>query len=491
MADSENASDRPRRWPRAALPVAIFVLTAAVYAATLGPRAAGPSDWGNNHFSHLAESWLHGRLDVLVDDQGMPPGRDDWACYDTESGDGCPQGGAFTRSRDGYRWYISFPPFPAVVILPVVAVVGGTDFSDPLFWALFAGLAPAFLFLLLRTLRERGHSGRTPGDDLLLTTMFALGSVYYFTAVQGSVWFAAHVVATPLLILYLLFALDGKRPVLAGVALGLCFLTRPSTAPFALFFLFELLRTNRGEPPEEFSEEEQRPLKALGTYLRHTRWPAVVRPTALFFAPILVCGALAMAHNAARFGSPFEFGHRYLVIRWSGRIHRWGLFHYHYLSKNLAVVLASIPWFSRDYPYYVKISLHGLALWFTSPNLLWAVWPRRVPPLAIGLAIPTACVAFADLLYQNSGWVQFGYRFSLDYMPALIVLLAIGGRRFGNLFRSALAFAVVVNLIGAITFNRGGALYDDDRSQTREFPCDFEPRQGEVCGSPDAHREGH
>jgi hypothetical protein len=31
-----------------------------------------------------------------------------------------------------------------------------------------------------------------------------------------------------------------------------------------------------------------------------------------------------------------------------------------------------------------------------------------------------------DLLYQNSGWVQFGYRFATDYMIVLFVLIALG-----------------------------------------------------------------
>ena len=41
---------------------------------------------------------------------------------------------------------------------------------------------------------------------------------------------------------------------------------------------------------------------------------------------------------------------------------------------------------------------------------------------------PSRASRAPSLFYMNSGWVQFGYRFSLDYMVFLIVLLAIGGR---------------------------------------------------------------
>jgi uncharacterized membrane protein len=40
--------------------------------------------------------------------------------------------------------------------------------------------------------------------------------------------------------------------------------------------------------------------------------------------------------------------------------------------------------------------------------------------MAIGL------VAIPSLLYYSQGWVQFGYRYMLDYMPFLLILTALG-----------------------------------------------------------------
>ena len=70
------------------------------------------------------------------------------------------------------------------------------------------------------------------------------------------------------------------------------------------------------------------------------------------------------------------------------------------------------------------------------------------------VAISAALPAFLDLLYQNSGWRQFGYRFSNDYAVLLFVLLAIGDRSVGWLFRVAAAWSVAWNLFGAMTFDR-------------------------------------
>jgi hypothetical protein len=175
--------------------------------------------------------------------------------------------------------------------------------------------------------------------------------------------------------------------------------------------------------------------------------------------------------NQARFDDPFEFGHTHLQIKWRGRIQTWGLFNYHYLARNLAIFLTALPWLTAAAPF-VKIGGHGLALWFTTPNLLFTLWPKRISPSLIGLYLAVACVALLDLCYQNTGWIQFGYRFALDYMALLFALLALGGRRFGPGFYLLMLFALAVNLFGAVTFDRVPEFYHQDHSQRIYFQPD-------------------
>jgi hypothetical protein len=422
---------------RALAPALIFVACAAVYAATLGPRIAAPS--GEPHYAYLADSYLHGQLEV----RGKPPGDNDWARYQN-------------------RWYVSFPPFPAVVLMPFVAV-WGTAVWDALIWAILAGLGPALLFVLLRSLRESGRSERSARDDGLLSVLFAFGTVYYFTAVQGTVWFAAHVVCVPLVALYLLGAFGARRPLLAGLALGLAFMTRPATLFLGIFFVAEALNaTRRDDAPTA---------KGLLDWLGQVQWSRAIQPLTRFAIPLVLTGVVAMWLNAARFDDPFEFGHTHLQIKWRKRIETWGLFNYHYLARNLAVLLTSLPWLSAAAPY-LKISRHGLALWVTTPHLLWIVWPRRVSATTTALALAAGASALMTLCYQNSGWIQFGPRFSLDYMVALFALLALGGRPFGRLFRWLVPVAIAINLFGAITFDRVPRFYDKDLTQRIIFQPD-------------------
>jgi hypothetical protein len=428
---------------RARTPLAIYLVTTVVYLAVAGDRLVEPSP--DNHFVYLAEGWLEGRLDL----GGKPPGTNDWACFDEATGERCGR-----RPSDTQKYYVSFPPFPAVLALPVVAIFG-TALWDRLFFGLLAGLAPALLFVLLRGLRERDESDRTTAENLWLVALFAFGSVYFFSAVQGTVWFAAHVVASALICLHLLFAMNASRPVLAGLMLGLLLATRPSTLLLGLFFVLEAARAEvKGQGARAW-------LSALFA-------KATLRRLALFALPVLAVGLALAAHNYARFGDPGEYGHRFLQIYWIHRIEKWGLFGYHYLGRNLAVVLASLPWLESEAPY-VKISRHGLALWVVSPALLYLLWPNKMQPRNAALALSIGLVFGLDLLYQNSGWVQFGPRFVLDWLPLGIVLLALGGRRFGPLFKSLVVISIAVSTFGALTFDRHYVFYDDDRTQERIF----------------------
>lgn len=374
-----------------------------------------------NHFALLAEAWLRGQLDL----GGPPPAyaeNNDFASYDG-------------------KWFVVFPPFPSVLLLPLVALSGrAQDVCDGRFFLLLAGLGPAALFLALEKLRRMGATRRSELENVALSLLFGFGSVYFFSSVQGTVWYAAHVVAAVLTALYLLFALGAEHALLAGACLGLGFATRTPLLLAASLFVFESFRVSR--------------VRAGGArLLRRYAWGKLLSKLALFSLPVAVVIGLTLWHNAARFGDPWEVGYRYLNVAWSKRIAKWGLFDYHYLGRNLGVVLSSLPWFpAAGGP--LQINAHGLALWLTTPMYLWLLVSRRVTPLVRRLLGTALLVAIPTLLYQNTGWVQFGYRFSNDYAPFLFSALAIAGPPFRGGFMLASAVAIVVNFFGALTFGR-------------------------------------
>jgi hypothetical protein len=438
---------------RAAL-VVIYLIFAGAYLGASGGRLRQHSLY--NHYVYLADGWLHGRLAL----QGSPPNENDWAKVDVfklrdgrelRGTYGSKTGGPVDRfyplrgpsetvddkqiaSRSSVR-YVSFPPFPAVLMAPFVAI-WGLRFNDVLFTALWAALNPLLLLLLLRDLRRRGLSKRSAVDDLWLIAMFGVGSVYFYCSVVGEVWFTALIVATTLEIGYVWASLDAERPVLAGICLGLGYATRPPWMLFPLF-LWEAVRMAGGLP-------------ALRT---RDGWRRLIPRLTRFAVPVVAIVAVLLWHNYARFQRPFEFGHRFLNVQWQERIQRWGLFNYHFLSRNLAAALVLLPRIMTRWPF-IKISHHGMSLLVTSPNLAYTVAPAERSRLSRPLWITLALAALPSLLYQSSGYIQFGYRYSLDYMIFFMVILAVGNRPLSRLFKALVVVAFVINLFLAITFDR-------------------------------------
>ena len=60
-------------------------------------------------------------------------------------------------------------------------------------------------------------------------------------------------------------------------------------------------------------------------------------------------------------------------------------------------------------------------------------------------------VAFVNLAHFSQGWVQFGYRFSNDFAPFALVLLALALHwrpRIGRLAAGLIGLSIALNLWG-------------------------------------------
>jgi hypothetical protein len=469
---------------RARLPVLIYLVCAGAYLGTAASRLKKHSD--ENHYVYLADCFRKGRLSLA----GAPPHQNDWALvYELTLRSGRTVRGSYLQTggtgwfkttrgerlvispgdvvKSSHTYYVSFPWFPAVLMLPFVAAFG-LNFNDVIFTAALAALNPVLLFFVLGRLRKIGLSQRSTADDLWLTLLFAFGTVHYFSSVMGQVWYTAHVVGVGLTALYALAALEGRHPFWAGVLLGLGFVTRGPTLPLTFpLLLGEILRKHlrplpAGVQPVQGPDATRRP--PLGAWIAQL-WPRValgpaLRDLTIAFLPAAAIAGVALVLNYLRFDSPFEFGHYYLNVVWAERIQRYGLFNYHYLSRNLAVMLTLLPRI-LTHPPYVKISWHGLGLFFTTPIFLYTLWPRRRTPVSPWLYLSCLLPLIPHLLYQNSGWVQFGYRFSLDYTVFLVMLLALGGHRLGLFAKTLILIGAGINTFGAITFNRYMNFYED------------------------------
>jgi hypothetical protein len=441
------------------------------------------------HFVYQARSWLDGRIDV---DPQVLPNIEDWACVREDNGvkhrcEGQP------LATD--KWYVSFPSFPAAVMLPFVAL-HGYQFNDTSFGVFIGALAVAFFYAWLRQLSQREGSGRTEKENALLAAVLAFGTVFFYCAIRGEVWFSAEVMGVLFTSLYARNAVGVRRPVLAGVFFSMAVLTRTPLLFSGIFFLMELMCPTKGKRLEELKQ-----------------WtPDKQRKLVLFAAGAAPLGLMHAWYNQVRFGSVAEFGHRFLFNnRVNADIDTFGLFHPHYLARNVDAAFALLPDLRNGQLLYnpwglsLLLTLPLLAFVFLSPkkekHLYWSlgaagavlvlsavlheeppppgdfpighrpvlVWLAIValfgawwaaasededaPRLKAPLLIAALACALPGLLYQNTGYAQFGFRFSLDYTPYLLAAFAVSAWSFRHrAVQVALGLGFAVAFWGAVGF---------------------------------------
>lgn len=361
------------------------------------------------YFNQLADAFLHGRLYLAA-----PASTHDLTLY-------------------AGKWYVPFPPLPALLMLPWVAWQGVASVNTVLFATIFGGLNATLIFLLLSALARRQWTQLSTVDNLWLTLLFALGCVHWYMATIGSVWFVAQICTVTFVALAVWLAVEGRAAWAVGLALALAMAARPNvllTWPLLLGIAAMHLTTDGRRPP----------------------WGALVRWAFASALPLVVALGALLLYNHARFGHPLDFGYltENVADQLAPNLRRYGQFNLHYLPKNVwAMWLAGPQWDSER--NFWQPDPEGMSLLLTTPALLYLARARQRSWLVIGGWVAWALLLLPLLLYYNTGWWQFGYRFSLDFMVPVMVLLAVAaGRHVSWSMRLLILAGVLVNLYGVL-----------------------------------------
>lgn len=381
------------RYSRAIGMVALASAAALLYLLTVSERV------GLDSFLPLADGFLHGRLFI---DRPMP-----WLELVPR-----PEGG----------WYSPFPPMPAIVLVPFV-VIFGPGFDQGIATALFGGANVALVWLLLR------RSGVAFGPAGWLTAAFGIGSVHWWVAGTGTVWLHAQVVAVFFALLALNLAIGRRWPLLAGVLLGCAAASRLPVGLTLPLYLALFLRLPF--PPR-------------------LRMPPAhdLRDGALLVAGVAIPALVVAAYNLARFGTPFEFGYGLIPGVLDEPWYAKGVLSIEYVPRHLHLIFMrgfdyvdAFPWFRPNWS--------GASLVLTMPILLWLVNARsRSPVVAYGWIAVVLGLA-PDLLHGAPGFAQFGYRFVLDVLPIMLLMLGwVFRERISSEARVAIVIGILVNAYG-------------------------------------------
>lgn len=326
------------------------------------------------------------------------------------------------------EYYVSFPPFPSVVLLPFTFLFGENT-PNNLIIAIVTMATAAFAY---RCLRHAGMQETCAAFGALLLTW---GSNLMWMSTNGGVWFMAQALNMLLLTWALHSAMRGRR-VLSYALVALAVGCRPFSAlTFFPLFLYFYLQDH--EPGSGF----------FRTALR--QWKA-------FLLPAFIAAAY-MWYNYARFDSVLEFGHNYLPEFTAAEN---GQFHLSYILMNLKNILlrpiALGKGFSLEYPVF-----DGFLFYIANPFFL-VLFGQAISDLRhkrMDVMRATLLVTMLlNLLFLCShktfgGW-QFGARYTCDLLPLALAYLCLAERpALRRWERIAACFGVMLNVYGALAMH--------------------------------------
>ena len=243
-------------------------------------------DAGRGDFFYLADAFLHGR--TWLDFQ---PGPNDVIIV-------------------GSKIYVPFAPFPAIALMPLVALTGA-QVADQWESGINATLAAIDVGLAWWLLGRIGV--RSLVDRFWLVALLGFSTQVWWVTTRGGVWHTGHLIAIMLTLGCLIELWGSRRAWLIGLLAGAAFLTRAPLA-FAIPFYALLLAGDSIWEPRHWPWRDW-----LGLFMG-------VLPSIVFF----------LWYNDVRFGSPFESGYALATLpEWLDARRQEGLFSTTHIPMNL------------------------------------------------------------------------------------------------------------------------------------------------------------
>ena len=354
----------------------------------------GPSP-GQNHFVYLADAFLHGRLGVS--DGG------------TALAEIVPFNG---------NYFVVYPPMPAILLLPFVELFG-TNFDQGLMSIFLACLCVAATWLMLK---KTGVNGK---KALWLTALFGFGTCFWFTEAVGSAWYIEHVSAVLFLTLAIIFALYKKNPFFIGLLLGFAFLSR---LPVVLSFPFFLLLI----------------------YQQNDVWKPRLKQAVYFLIGLGIIVGVYELYNFGRWGVFSDLGYSLIPGIQQDPYFTNGIFNLSYIPRHIYALFFQGPILLNNFPYF-EPNWMGLGLFFTTPAFLY-IFKGPWNKLSKYAAFAVICILPILITHGTVGFTQFGYRFSLDFTPFLMLLAAKGmNENLGWQEKALIILSILINLWGVVS----------------------------------------
>jgi hypothetical protein len=339
------------------------------------------------------------------------------------------------------KYYVSFPPLGALLMLPKVASSSRFGVNTIQFSIIYSALTSVVLYLLLQKLRFKKYITLNKSSLIWLVVLYSIGTSQWYMSTTGAVWHVAQLLGTFFLAFSILLTLSFENAsgwdlfrsaVLSGLSLGIAMLSRPHLG-FSWFFLLSLVYQTLKE-------------NHTFTWRRFLFW--------------LILSAIPMSlavsgigwYNYIRFGSVADFGYSYMLVgpEIINSLKTYGQFHPRYIWGNLKANWFGLPYWHEGCRRLAP-DPKGMSIFLTTPNLLFITRSWEKKPWVIGAWISIISIVITHLLYFNTGAQQFGYRFSLDFLVIAFCLLSAGLKdKIPTLFKYLVFYSALINFIGVL-----------------------------------------
>lgn len=305
------------------------------------------------------------------------------------------------------KYYWPLGPLPAILILPqvILGMMIGSDFPSA---TLHTFAVVATFFFVWRLARTKNFSRH---DACWLSIAFCGTSIFLGVAVFPISWYTAHVVTVALVMVAFLEFHQRKRWWLIGILFAGVLLTRLTAWIGILFFILTIIFT-----PDT--------------------WRARFRNAIYLCIPFIVALIVLFFYNYFRFGYALEMGYRFQQLDAPAltAAREYGMFSFTHLAGNLYYLFFAPlnPVFADNqgishvlrFPY-LSFNPWGLSIFFTSPYFLLLFMEKKVLRTReqCFLLITTVAIAIPLLLYYGIGYFQYGYRYALDFLPFLFMMI--------------------------------------------------------------------
>jgi len=350
------------------------------------------------------------------------------------------------------RWYAPWGILAAMFLIPM-QVAAGRYVPAIYLTVLFASINVLVVSVLLLRIRREFFPEMSLFDIFVFLTFFAFGTAQFYVGTLGSSWHVDQMVTTTFSILGIAVIFKKKRKTLDYLlSVGLFSITLLGRATMvllvsipAVLYLVQYVHTKGW---------------SISSFKR-----VVVRGIVIFGLPLGLFSLLFFFYNYLRFENPFEYGYRYIQeapylasIRLSQGIMSWTN-----LRHNIWYFLFEVPAIIYDHGVKLRFSLEGNSIFFLSPGFFAIILAKpffsyrgrfTLDPYRLSLWFASVFTMSPSLFLYSTGWMQFGYRYSLDIVLPLLLLCVFGMKGKTNaVFSLGVVFSLWIYYTGIRALN--------------------------------------